>query len=66
VLADALADALEQCENMPKARMAGFVAGAWYVAAVAALDHLRQLDPAVGDVSTVPLAVERLRKIARQ
>ena len=66
MLADALADALEQCENMPKARMAGFVAGAWYVATVAALDHLRQFDPGVGDVTALPLAVERLQKIARQ
>ncbi len=54
ILAAALADALEQAENLPKQRMAGFVAGAWYLATVAALDHLRAFDPAVGDVSTVP------------
>jgi hypothetical protein len=65
VLADALADALERADGLPKQRIAGWLAGAWYDAAVAAMDHLRQHDPAVPDVTEpLPLAVERLRKIA--
>jgi hypothetical protein len=64
VLADALADALEQCDGLPKQRMAGAFAAAWYVAATAALDHLRGFDPAVPDVTERPLAILRLLKVA--
>lgn len=67
VLADALADALERAEGLPKQRTAGLLAFAWYLAATRCMDHLREFDPAVGDVTDpLPAAVERLRKIAAQ
>jgi hypothetical protein len=64
VLAAVVERAVLEADGLPKARMAGWAAGLWYSCSVAVLDSLRQHDPAVGDVSTVPLAVERLRKIA--
>lgn len=67
VLAGALADALERAEGLPKQRTAGLLAFAWYLAATRCMDHLREVDPAVADVTEpLPLAVERLRKIAAQ
>lgn len=65
VLADALADALEQADGLPKQRTAGLLALAWYLAATRCMDHLREFDSAVPDVADpLPLAVEQLRKIA--
>jgi hypothetical protein len=67
LIAGALADAFDQTEGLPKSRMAGFVAGAWYLAATRCMDHLRQHDEAVPDVTEpLPLAVARLLKIASQ
>lgn len=64
VLADALAGSLEQSDGLPKQRLAAVMAGVWYAASVAVLDHLRRFDPGVADVTARPLAVERLLKIA--
>jgi hypothetical protein len=65
ILAGVIVRELERAEGLPKQRMAGWAAGVWYAASVAVMDELRRHDPAVGDVATVPLAVERLRKIGR-
>ncbi len=64
VIGQALAAALEHSEGLPKQRMAGVLCGAWYLAAVAVMDHLRESDPGIPDVTSVPLSIERLRKIA--
>ena len=66
VVAEAMAAALIEAEGLPKQRMAGFLAGCWYRATTAVLDHLREHDPAVGDAVALPLAIERLRKISQR
>lgn len=64
LIADGVAEAFEQAEGLPKQRAAGFACHAWYSASTRVLDHLRESDPTVPDVASVPLAIERLRKIA--
>jgi hypothetical protein len=64
VLARVIAASLEHADGLPKQRMAGWAAGLWYELATAVMDELRRHDPAVGDVTVIPLPVERLRKIA--
>jgi len=65
VLAAASLQAFAQIEGSDKPRMAGVLAGVWYVAACTVLDHLRAKCPEVPEISSIPPEVERLRKIAR-
>lgn len=66
VLADATFTAFVQIEDDPeKRRMAGVLAGAWFVMACAVVDHLRKLHPSLPEVRTVPEPIERLEKISK-
>jgi hypothetical protein len=67
VLADAMAESLRLAQGLDKRRLAGVLAGAWYLGASALLDHLRERCdqvPHVGDV--LPAQIQALRKIARE
>lgn len=62
VLARATAEAFRQIEGPDKRRMAGVLAGLWYVLTTAMLDRL---SPAVPELAHEPPEIERLREIAR-
>jgi len=67
ILAKAAADSLQLAQGLDKARLAGVLAGSWYLSASAVLDHLRAICPAVpfAEAMPMPAEIERLRKIAR-
>lgn len=67
VLARAMEKAWKLSEGADKRRLAGVLAGSWYVAASEVLDYLRDKHPAIPDVGpALPDQIERLRKIARE
>lgn len=63
LLAAAMHAAFVQIEGPHKRASAGTLAAAWYLATVALLDRLRTDVPAIPEVSTVPEAIDALRKI---
>lgn len=65
LLADAMHEAFTLAEGPQKRAMAGFAAGAWYLAATAIVDRLRQDVPDLGEVEIVPAKIGRLRAIFR-
>lgn len=67
VLARAMVEAWKQIDGTDKRRLAGVLAGSWYVAASEVLDYLRAKHPGIPDVGpALPEQIERLRKIARE
>jgi hypothetical protein len=64
ILAAAISETFDRASGLPKQRMAGLLAECWYEGATRIMDHLREQDASVPDVSTVPLVIERLRKVA--
>lgn len=67
ILARAAAESLQLAQGLDKHRLAGILAGAWYLGASAVLDHLRGTCAAVPLAEAIPEPVEitALRKIAR-
>lgn len=65
VLAAASLQAFTQIAGNDKPRMAGVLAGTWYLMASATLDYLRAKCPEVPEISSIPPEVGRLQKIAR-
>ncbi len=65
VLATAAGDAFHLIEGPHKRATAGALAGAWFLAASAVLDHLRQRCASVGEIQALPDEVQRLQKIAK-
>ena len=63
VLAGAVEHAHQMTDGPHKRASAGVLAGAWYLAATAVLDRLREQCAAVPEVRTIPAPIERLRKI---
>lgn len=52
--------------NGPKRLVAGTLAATWYDISSALLDHLRESHHDVPEISALPLAIQRLQKIAQQ
>ena len=63
LIGECIVEALAQADGLPKQRVVGLLCLAWYRVATRVMDHLREHDSAVGDVVTIPLSIERLRKI---
>lgn len=63
ILAAACHTAFVTIDGPHKRQAAGILAGAWYLASVAVLDHLRRIDPTLPDVTAVPEKIDRLRRI---
>lgn len=67
VLARAMEEAWKLTDGADKRRLAGVLAGSWYVAASEVLDYLRAKHPGISEIGpTLPEQIERLRKIARE
>ncbi len=65
LVAAAVEHAFNETElEFDKRRIAGVFAGVWYVVAAALLDRLRHDVGGVPELSCIPAAIERLRKIA--
>lgn len=65
VLAKAVEEAHRQVQGLDKRRLAGTLAGTWFIATAAILEHLHEHCPAIApDPRAVPDKIERLRKIA--
>ena len=64
ILARATNESFAMVEGADKRRMAGVLAGAWFVSTTALLDYLRTVCPAP-ELTHIPPEIERLRKIAR-
>lgn len=65
VLAGGIEKAHQLAEGTDKRRLAGILAGAWFLASAAILETLHELHPAIApDPRAVPDKIERLRKIA--
>ena len=65
VLAGGIEKAHQLAEGTDKRRLAGTLAGTWFVTTAAILEHLHELHPAIApDPRCVPDKIERLRKIA--
>ena len=64
LVAHAISGAFERMDGLPKARMAGAMAGVWYAVTAALLDHLRTSAPTIPELATVPASMDRLRQIA--
>lgn len=65
LLAKAAEESLRMAEGFDKRRLAGVIAGSWYLSSTAMLDHLRAKCAHVPELTTVPERIELLRKIAR-
>ena len=63
LLADALYNAWRETDGPAKRQLAASVACAWYQAASAELDRLRDLHPDIPHVTTVPEAIVKLKLI---
>jgi len=66
VLACAITESHRLAAGVDKRQLAGVLAATWAMVTTAALDHLRELNPHVPEVETLPDEIERLRKIARE
>jgi hypothetical protein len=65
VLAGGIEKAHQLAEGTDKRRLAGILAGAWFLATAAILETLHEHCPAIApDPRAVPEKIERLRKIA--
>jgi hypothetical protein len=62
--ADAIAEAHRMADGPEKRRAGAWMAAAWYAAACAVADELRDVDPDVRDPQVIPEAIARLRKAA--
>lgn len=65
LLATAAAESLQRASGVDKRALAGILVGSWYLATIAIVDRLRELNPAIPEPDTLPAEIERLRKIAR-
>lgn len=65
LLATAAAESLRRASGVGKPALAGILAANWYIGATAIIDRLRELNPAIPELDTLPEEIERLRKIAR-
>lgn len=63
VLACAITESHRLAAGVDKRQLAGILAATWAMVTTAALDHLRELNPHVPEVGTLPDEIERLRKI---
>ena len=64
LLADAAVEAWRLADGIDKRRLAGVIAGGWYLSANILLDYLRDQCSDVPELAALPEQVERLRKIA--
>lgn len=65
VMAAAVVASWQQAQGIDKRQLAGISAATWYFTTTALLDHLREHCDSVPEVTRVPDAIDRLRKIAR-
>lgn len=65
-LAGAIAQSHRLAQGIDKRQLAGILAATWVMVTTAALDHLRDLNPYVPEIETLPDEIERLRKINRE
>lgn len=67
LIARAAMESWRQAQGVDKRRLAGVMAGAWFITASAVLDHLHRLHPAIApDPRALPEPIQLLRKIAGQ
>lgn len=66
LLASAMAEVFRQIEGPHKRAMAGALAACWYRTSCAIIDKLRETEPAIPEISSLPPEIERLRLIATQ
>ena len=67
LIADAVWDAWERMEGLPRAHLAGPMAATWYVVTSALLDRLGELGDTLFDIEpgAIPESIQQLRKIAQ-